>query len=159
MRVSDVSLLARWRLVLTAALALAVAPLDSAVAQGDTLAVEQTAIISLLAYHAGGRIIGLRVDFAEAGHAPPPTTGRPRPPLRQVAIRNAIDARFESSGTDTLYVHASEPLFGKTTATICVTVSHRGRPGRGAFYETVEFELARNAGQWVIVRRTQLGIT
>ena len=129
--------------------------------ENDAFEVELMAISDLLAGpDARGRLIVLDPRFAETGHAPPSVSLGRRPTLRQRSLHSAIRLMGDSTG-DTLLVRASQPQFGRLGATVCVTISHRGIPGRrrGAFYQTVEYVLRRDAGRWVIQRRNELGIT
>jgi hypothetical protein len=142
------------------AFALASIPAGGAPAQSDTLAVELAAINALLSAHAGGHVIVLDVRFASPGQAPPSMTTTPRPVTRQRALEDAIGPLNASASTDTLYVQASAPIFQGSVATVSITVSHRGRAGRRRrFYETIEYQLGRESGRWVIQRRSQLGIS
>ena len=140
---------------------LALAQSDSlSVAQSDSLAVEQSAISGLLSRHAAGRIIALDPHFALGGHAPPPMTSKERPAARQDSLRSLIAAQHPSTRSDTLQLHVSEPVFIGEVATISVTVSYVRGPGpRGKFYETMEYDLVKEAGRWVVSRRRSLGIS
>jgi hypothetical protein len=129
-------------------------------AQTDTLAVEQAAIAGLLSRHAGGRVIALDPRFAFGGHAPPPMTTQERPSPRQDSLRSVIAAQYPSTRNDTLHLLVSKPVFIGEVATLSVTVSYVRSPGpRGKFYETMEFDLVKEAGRWVISRRRSLGIS
>lgn len=127
----------------------------------DAFEVELIAISDLLASPDGkGRVIVLDPHYVEAGHAPPGIPLGRRPLTRQRSLHSAIRLMGDSTG-DSLLVRASQPRFNGSEATLCVTISHRGIPGRrrSAFYHTVEYVLRRESGWWVIQQRNSLGIS
>jgi hypothetical protein len=132
----------------------------------EALEVEIKAIRSMLENSglvgsAKGWVVVIEPIFAHAGHAPGSLTGTARPAARHDALTKAVVVAQPTSG-DTLRVRASDPSVYGESATISVTIGYNRQHverRRRAGYQTDEFGLRRTANGWVVVHRTNLGIT
>jgi len=124
-------------------------------AQGarDPLSVELFAARMILRDYKAATI---EVDsfYALAGHAPPPTTTKMRPRVRDRALRDSLQPSAGASGGSAVTVRASEPVIRGDEARIFVTIDEvRTSPKRRKDYETVGFVLDWRDGRWVIRER------